>query len=328
MEVKDILSYLRLIVNGDDLAFQRIINQPKRGIGQKTIDAIFEIAQKNNITMYEVIKNGLYEKQTKIFENFVNMVEKWKKDVNELELEVVLQEVLDDSGYRTMLEKDNETDRLENVKSLIDDIKEYSQDYPGSSLQDYLSMIALYTDRASEAQGEALNLMTIHTAKGLEFDVVFVIGMSEGIFPSERTLQEGLKGLEEERRLAYVAYTRAKKLLYLLETNSFSFVVNGAKAMSRFIDEIAEDYIEHLDEKQKSKISVFDEEIDIEQTKEATPKTIYRIADKVIHNIFGEGVVVNKDNDILSIAFPHPVGVKKIKADHPSLRKKTKDDYN
>ena len=328
MEVKDILSYLRLIVTGDDLAFQRVINQPKRGIGQKTVDAIFEIAQKEHITMYEVIKRGLYEKQQKTFENFVNMVEKWKVDVNEKELEVLLQEVLNDSGYRTMLEKDNETERLENVKSLIDDIKEYSEDYPGSTLQDYLSMISLYTDKAMEQEGEALNLMTIHSAKGLEFDTVFVVGMSEGIFPSERTLLEGMKGLEEERRLAYVAYTRAKRLLYLLETNSFSYVLNGAKSASRFIDEIDPEFIEHLNAKKVVVSSIFDEEIIPKERIEGTPKTKYKISDQVIHGAFGEGVVVAVDGDVLSIAFAHPIGVKKIKADFPGLRKKTKDDYS
>ncbi|MDO5439960.1 MAG: 3'-5' exonuclease [Erysipelotrichaceae bacterium] len=330
MEVKDILSYLRLITTGDDLAFQRVINQPKRGIGQKTIDAIFEISQKENITMYEVIKRGLYAKQQKTFESFVNMVEKWKKDLENEELEIILQEVLDDSGYRTMLEKDNETERLENIKSLIDDIKEYSEDYPGSTLQDYLSMIALYTDKASENIGESLNLMTIHSAKGLEFDTVFVIGMSEGIFPSERTLLEGMKGLEEERRLAYVAYTRAKRLLYLTETNSFSFVINGAKSASRFIDEIDEDFIEHLDRKKSIASSIFDEDIVVEERLEEQPKpkTIYKTGDKVIHSVFGEGIVVTVEEGVLSIAFPHPIGIKKIKADHPSLRKKTKDDYS
>ena len=333
MEVKDILSYLRLIVTGDDLAFQRVINQPKRGIGQKTLDAIFEIAQKENISMYEVVKRGLYAKQQKTFESFVNMVEKWKKDVEEQELEIVLQEVLDDSGYRTMLEKENETERLENVKSLIDDIKEFSRDYPGSTLQDYLSMISLYTDKAIQNQGSALNLMTIHTAKGLEFEVVFVIGMSEGVFPSERTLMEGVKGLEEERRLAYVAYTRAKNLLYLTETNSFSFVINGAKSASRFIDEIDDAYIEHIDAVKRKRESIFDDDehtpVASERVEEAPkPKEKYKNGDIVIHAVFGEGVVISNEDNVLSIAFKHPIGVKKIKADHPSFRKKCKDDYS
>ena len=330
MEVKDILSYLRMITKADDLAFIRIINTPRRGIGAKTIDAIQSIAIEKDMSMYEVIKNGIYPKNKDVFDNFVKMVEKWKEDVKNIGLETVLQEVLDDSGYRTMLEKDGETERLENVKSLLDDIKQYSEDYPDSNLDEYLQMISLYTDRASEDVGDAVNLCTVHSAKGLEFDIVFVIGLSEGIFPSERTLAEGQKGLEEERRLAYVAYTRAKKLLYLSESNSFSYVIQSSKLPSRFIDEIDEDYIDHVDEKEKPFSSgLFDEDIVIKDRKKEKPKdTMYRAGDKVIHNMYGEGVVVSNDDGILQIAFSFPYGIKKILSSHPSIRKKSNKDYS
>ena len=329
-EVKDILSYLRMITRSDDLAFTRIINQPRRGIGQKTIEAIQTLARDRDITMYEVIKNGLYPKNKDIFNQFVSMIEKWKNDMNTIDLELLLQEVLDDSGYRTMLEKENETERLENIKSLLDDIKEYSQNYPDSSLDDYLQEISLYTDKASLQVSDAVNLCTIHSAKGLEFDIVFVIGLSEGIFPSERSLLDGQKGLEEERRLAYVAYTRAKNLLYLTESNSFSYVIQSNKLPSRFIKEIGEDYIEHLDEKPKVKQSlVFDEEAVPIQRKNVTPKdTQYRNGDAVIHKMYGEGIVIGNNSGILKIAFAHPYGVKNILATHPSIRKKTKNDYS
>ena len=329
-EVKDILSYLRMITRSDDLAFTRIINQPRRGIGQKTIEAIQTLARDKDITMYEVIKNGLYPKNKDIFNQFVSMIEKWKNDMNTIDLELLLQEVLDDSGYRTMLEKENETERLENIKSLLDDIKEYSQNYPDSSLDDYLQEISLYTDKASLQVSDAVNLCTIHSAKGLEFDIVFVIGLSEGIFPSERSLLDGQKGLEEERRLAYVAYTRAKNLLYLTESNSFSYVIQSNKLPSRFIKEIGEDYIEHLDEKPKMKQSlIFDEEAVPLQRKNVTPKdTQYRNGDAVIHKMYGEGIVIGNNSGILKIAFAHPYGVKNILATHPSIRKKTKNDYS
>ena len=325
MEIKDILSYLRLIVTGDDLAFQRVINQPKRGLGQKSIDAIFEIAQKEAIPMYEAIKRGLYAKNQKTLDGFVAMVEKWKADKDSIPLELLLEEVLDNSGYRTMLEKDNETERLENVKSLIDDIKEYQEFYPGSTLEDYLQMIALYTDRAGEETGDAINLMTIHSAKGLEFPVVFVIGLSEGVFPSERTLMEGTKGLEEERRLAYVAYTRAKEKLTLTETNSFSYVLGSAKLPSRFINEIDDAYIKHVDKKEK-KTSVFDSFVT--DNVDSGVVESYRNGDIIVHKVFGEGVLISNDNGVLSIAFSHPHGVKKILATHPSIRKKNRNDYN
>jgi len=329
MEVKDILSYLRMITRGDDLAFLRVINTPRRGIGQKTIEAIESIAKENNITMYEVIKNGLYPKNKDIFDNFVNMIEKWRNDLNTMDLELLLQEVLDDSGYRTMLESENETERLENVKSLVDDIKEYASNYPDSSLDEYLQNIALYTDRASEEVGDAVNLCTIHSAKGLEFEVVFVIGLSEGVFPSERTMLEGQKGLEEERRLAYVAYTRAKHLLYLTESNSFSYVIQSAKLPSRFINEINGDFIDHIDSKPKvNKSIIFDEEVLPQRNKEKPKDQTYRNGDVVIHKIYGEGIVIGNDMGVLQIAFSHPHGVKKILATHPSIRKKSKQDYN
>lgn len=333
MEVKDILSYLRLIVTGDDLAFQRVINQPKRGIGQKSIDTIFSIAKDNNISMYEVVKQGLFAKNQSVLESFVDMVERWKSSLDGKPLEEVLTDVFEQSGYRSMLEKENETERIENVKSLIDDIKDYQETYPGSTLADYLSMISLYTDKANTDGSASVSLMTIHASKGLEFKVVFVVGLSEGIFPSERTMLEQ-KGVEEERRLAYVAYTRAKEKLTLTDTSSFSYVVNSAKTTSRFVNEVDEKYIEHLDKPVLKQQSVFDVPFttkisSIEPKKEAPRRpSRYRKSDVVIHKIFGEGVVVKRDGDFVTVAFSYPHGTKTIKADHPSIRKKTANEYN
>ena len=333
MEVKDILSYLRLIVTGDDLAFQRVINQPKRGIGQKSIDTIFSLAKENNISMYEVVKQGLFAKNQSVLESFVDMVERWKSSLDGKPLEEVLTDVFEQSGYRSMLEKENETERIENVKSLIDDIKDYQETYPGSTLADYLSMISLYTDKANTDGSASVSLMTIHASKGLEFKVVFVVGLSEGIFPSERTMLEQ-KGVEEERRLAYVAYTRAKEKLTLTDTSSFSYVVNSAKTTSRFVNEVDEKYIEHLDKPVLKQQSVFDVPFttkisSIEPKKEAPRRpSRYRKSDVVIHKIFGEGVVVKCDGDFVTVAFSYPHGTKTIKADHPSIRKKTANDYN
>ena len=333
MEVKDILSYLRLIVTGDDLAFQRVINQPKRGIGQKSIDTIFSLAKENNISMYEGVKQGLFAKNQSVLGSFVDMVERWKSSLDGKPLEEVLTDVFEQSGYRSMLEKENETERIENVKSLIDDIKDYQETYPGSTLADYLSMISLYTDKANTDGSASVSLMTIHASKGLEFKVVFVVGLSEGIFPSERTMLEQ-KGVEEERRLAYVAYTRAKEKLTLTDTSSFSYVVNSAKTTSRFVNEVDEKYIEHLDKPVLKQQSVFDVPFttkisSIEPKKEAPRRpSRYRKSDVVIHKIFGEGVVVKCDGDFVTVAFSYPHGTKTIKADHPSIRKKTANEYN
>ena len=327
MEVKDILAYLRMITRSDDLAFIRIINTPRRGIGQKTLDSIAEIAKEHGISMYEVVKQGLYGKSKDVLDNFVKMVERWKEKLQEdTDLEVLMQAVLDESGYRYMLEKDGETERLENIKSLLDDIDQYTLDYPDSTLDEYLQMISLYTDKSSEKSSDAVNLCTIHSAKGGEFEVVFVIGLSEGIFPSEKSMAEGQRGLEEERRLAYVAFTRAKQLLYLCESNSFSYVIQSAKLPSRFIKEIDEQYIEHLDSRPTNISSIFDEDIVKERVK-SYPSSIHK-GDSVISEKYGEGVVVNENSDTLEIAFSFPHGVKKIIKGHPSIRKKKKEDYN
>ena len=288
--------------------------------------------------MYDAVKQGLYAKNQNTMDSFVKMIENWRCYNSEKpeELEKLLEAVLDDSGYRMMLEEEKEHERLENIKSLIDDIIEYQNNYPGSSLADYLSMISLYTDRANEQQGEALKLMTIHAAKGLEFETVFVIGMSEGIFPSQRSVQEDPKGLEEERRLAYVAYTRAKKELYLLESSSFSYVLSDNKSASRFIKEVDGKYIDHLNENQRTGIfdipvkktnsSIFTENVKSSASLNRTNAPVYRKGDSVIHTMFGEGVVVSNINGIMTVAFSYPHGVKKISTSFKGIRKKNMYD--
>ena len=328
-EIKDILSYLRMITQGDDLAFSRIINVPKRGIGQKTLDNILEIAKEHGITMYQVIKDGLYTKNKDVFTSFVRMIERWKEMEKTADLESLLKSVLDDSGYRMYLEKENETERLENVKALVDDIKEYSEIYESSSLDEYLQMISLYTDKENRNEVDAVSLMTIHSAKGLEFDTVFVIGMSEGVFPSERSMSDGIKGLEEEIRLAYVAYTRARRKLYLTDSNDFSFVIQSSKNTSRFVNEIDDEYIEHISKVSKpvfkSNTHFFDdlENITVSKRQVAKPQSNETIkkGDHVMHAIFKEGVVIGEKNGFLEIAFAHPHGIKKILKGHPSVKK-------
>ena len=328
-EIKDILSYLRMITQGDDLAFSRIINVPKRGIGQKTLDNILEIAKEHGITMYQVIKDGLYTKNKDVFTSFVRMIERWKEMEKTADLESLLKSVLDDSGYRMYLEKENETERLENVKALVDDIKEYSEIYESSSLDEYLQMISLYTDKENRNEVDAVSLMTIHSAKGLEFDTVFVIGMSEGVFPSERSMSDGIKGLEEERRLAYVAYTRARRKLYLTDSNDFSFVIQSSKNTSRFVNEIDDEYIEHISKVSKpvfkSNTHFFDdlENITVSKRQVAKPQSNETIkkGDHVMHAIFKEGVVIGEKNGFLEIAFAHPHGIKKTLKGHPSVKK-------
>lgn len=323
-EVKDALSYLRMVTTSDDLAFTRVINNPKRGIGNKSMDTIRKISKKEKISMYEVVKNYdvLSGKGNRQAKKFVELIEECKK-IERVFIDKILNKLLEESGYRQMLEEGNETDRIENLKELMNDIETFMETHQAGTLEEYLQVISLYTDRQDYDTGSYVQLMTIHAAKGLEFDYVFVAGMSEGIFPSQRTLAEGIDGLEEERRLAYVAYTRAKKQLFLTESGGFDYVLNKTRTPSRFINEIDEEYIRHIGARFENKSA------------ETFPKPknprVNRLAEldtsgiklsdgqKVVHSKYGDGIVLSVNKGIAEIAFMHPHGIKKIIEGHSSI---------
>ena len=351
-EVKDALCYLRLVVIGDDLALQRVINKPKRGIGNKTMELIADTARNEHKTMLEVLETeNIFSGKAKVTLNdFVNKVNRWKKmaESKKIETFTLFETVLDESGYKAMLEEDHETDRLENLKELIDDIKEFTENYPDSSLDEYLQQVSLYGDREETMSGDYIQLMTVHAAKGLEFDTVFVTDMNDGIFPNERAMNEGSRGVEEERRLAYVAFTRAKNKLYLTEAGGFSFILQRARQTSRFIKEIDDEYIENAgvrneehdafrnrqtlygqrrentfyEREEKRELYSFSEKGEVESIKREVSSSGYKTGDHLTHVKFGEGVVISCKGGIVEIAFPYPYGVKKIAAGHPSLKKK------
>ena len=257
-EIKDCVAYLRLInQEKDDLAFERIVNNPKRSIGENTIKTIHEYAKKKLLSLEAsskmMIQENLIKPKTKIGLNiFLNLLMKWRneikiKKINHIKL---LQIVLDESGYSAMLKnkKDLENEnRLENIKELLSAMKEFD------NLESFLEHVSLATSIDQDWEGEKVNMMTMHAAKGLEFDAVFLPGWEEGLFPHQKSIEEkGQKGLEEERRLAYVGITRAKKRA----TISFS--------MNRFyqgdwIDSMASRFIDELPEKFLEKNSAFDE---------------------------------------------------------------------
>ena len=258
-EIKDCVAYLRLVhQEKDDLAFERIVNNPKRSIGDTTLKTVHEFAKKNNFSLevssFKMIEQNLIKPKTKIgLSFFLNSLNKWRNDLTVKNTSHIklLQIILDESGYSAMLKNKKDVDnenRLENIKELLSAMKEFD------NLENFLEHVALATSVDQEWDGEKVNMMTMHGAKGLEFDVVFLPGWEEGLFPHQKSIEEkGQKGLEEERRLAYVGITRAKKKAII----SFS--------MNRFyqgdwIDSMASRFIEELPEKHLEKNSFFDEE--------------------------------------------------------------------
>ena len=258
-EIKDCVAYLRLIYQEkDDLAFERIVNNPKRSVGETTLKDIHNFSKNNSlcleISSRKMVDQNLIKPKAKVgLTSFLDLVNKWRNDlriknINHIKL---LQLVLDESGYSAMLKnkKDLENEnRLENIKELLSALKEFD------NLESFLEHVSLATSIDQDWDGEKINMMTMHAAKGLEFDVVFLPGWEEGLFPHQKSIEEkGQDGLEEERRLAYVGITRAKKKLFI----SFS--------MNRFyqgdwIDSIASRFVNELPEKFLDKNSFFDQE--------------------------------------------------------------------
>ena len=257
-EIKDCIAYLRLVYqNKDDLAFERIVNNPKRSIGDSSIKLIHEYSKKNNLNLEsssrKMIQENLIKPKTKVgLQLFLNLLSKWRNDINIKSISHIklLQIILDESGYSSMLKnkKDLENEnRLENIKELLSAMKEFD------NLESFLEHVALATSIDKNWEGEKVNLMTMHSAKGLEFDVIFLPGWEEGLFPHQKSIEEkGQDGLEEERRLAYVGITRAKKLALI------SFSMNRYY-QGDWIDSMASRFIGELPEKNLQKNTLFDE---------------------------------------------------------------------
>ena len=250
-EIKDCIAYLRIIHQAqDDLSFERIINVPKRSIGDSTIKQINEYAKKNafplEVASKKLLENNKIKPKTKIgLSSFLNLIEKWRNDFNVKKFGHIklLQTILDESGYSQVLKnkKDLENEnRLENIKELLNAMKEFD------NLESFLEHVALATSIDKNWEGQKVNLMTIHASKGLEFDVVFLPGWEEGLFPHQKSIEEkGEKGLEEERRLAYVGITRAKKLVNISFSMNRFYQGDWIDSMaSRFIDELPNEHLE------------------------------------------------------------------------------------
>jgi len=326
-EIKDAISYLQLVVRPHDLAFERIINTPGRGIGAKTLEKIAIVASNYQISLYETCCFYLNEialsKKVKIeIVQLIEAIEKAKKSTKLLPDMFI--ELMNDVGYMEMLTLDQEETRIQNIKELQNSMANFLEtNIDENTLDNYLQEIALYSSADDEEQGQFVSLMTIHMSKGLEFPYVFVIGLSENIFPSIRSLEEGNTGLEEERRLAYVAFTRAMNQLFLLDSNGYSFVSGGPKLTSRFIDEIDEGVVEHVGKKNRYKTSNYINPIKITKEELIGDNTIsdWNKGELVYHEAFGKGVILSVSNDTLQIAFSMPYGIKTLLSNHKSLRK-------
>lgn len=327
-EVKDALSYLQLVCNDEDLAFERIINVPARGIGKKTLENIQLVALNNHVSLYEALtlfsdQIKLSGKAKKEIVKFVKAIETAKQ--SKLPLHQMFENLIEDVGYIDMLNRDLEDNRIKNIQELQNSIYTFVNQNPElATIENYLQEISLYTDNDKLDDGQYVSLMSIHMAKGLEFDYVFVLGLSEGIFPSFRTLSESDDGLEEERRLAYVAFTRAKKQLFLTDSEGFSFVTDSPKIASRFIDEMGVEGVKHVGTKAKFKTSNY---INTASSKEElignNEVSDWAIGDFVVHDTFGKGVVVKVNDRTLDIAFELPAGLKTLMSNHKALKKLT-----
>ena len=251
-EIKDIIAYLRLVNNvEDDLAFERIINVPKRGIGKSTLSKISSSARINNTSLFEASRDIIFKTNSKAkveLYNFIDNMSKWKKIYKNFDHIELTKAIIEDSGYLEFIKKEQlnsnnpeNLSRLDNINEFIESLKEFE------NLEGFLEHVSLVMENISNTSEETLTLMTMHAAKGLEFDNVFLAGWEEGVFPSQRSIEElGNKGLEEERRLAYVALTRARKNIFItyVNQNRYSYATHDYNLPSRFINELPEDDIE------------------------------------------------------------------------------------
>ncbi|WP_276905566.1 ATP-dependent helicase [Faecalibaculum rodentium] len=333
-EIKDMLSYLKLITAPDpedpaqkslDLAVMRVINVPRRGIGARTVEKLQKEAADRGLNLLEVLRDPqtVSGAAAKKFAPFVELVDEMKSLRASVPLDELMMRMAFDSGYMAMLKDTREEDREENIEELQADIRQALQENPDLTLEEYLQDLSLFTDRDEEA-GNAVSLMTVHAAKGLEFEQVHIVGLNEGVFPSLRAMEEaGRDGLEEERRLMYVAMTRAKKALYLSWNSGYSFQLDRHKTPSRFIQEIPEDYVKQESTPLDNYPVHKSPQGQSRKSRGRTPKPTTRLrkGDHVEHTVYGAGVVTDVQKDIVSVAFGHPNGVRKLNMHHPSLQK-------
>ena len=337
-EIKDALAYLSIIANPNDgVRLKRIINEPKRGIGETSVAAAQEIADGLGISLFEVIKSAdqfpKLSRCAKKMREFADMIEGFIEDQDSLELSELFKKVMGDTGYIQYLALDKETyeDRAANLDELSNNLLRFSRDNEGATLNDFLQEVALMTDIDNyNADAETVVMMTVHSAKGLEFPVVFLAGMEETIFPSMMSSMGGDDEIEEERRLAYVGITRARTRI-LFGSTKFN-------PPSRFINEIPDSLLEKTGETiQRSQSFGIPSQSRAQQPSRgfSAPvssfkppvknETVFNVGDTVLHKAYGEGIVLSAkamgNDTLLEIAFT-AAGTKKIMANYAKIEKK------
>ena len=314
-EIKDLISYLRLIANtNDEISLRRVINVPKRKIGPTSVEKIEMEANTLGLSMFDAINKGREL-------DFKNLILELIKDSESLSLTELIDDVLEKSGMLKELEEEKSLEselRIDNLTEFKSITASFEERTGSVNLNDFLEEISLIADMSEHRESDdAVTLMTIHSAKGLEFKVVFLIGMEEGIFPHANSLMEA-EGLEEERRLMYVGITRAKEILYI--TNAKRRMLYGKESLnlpSRFIEEIDSDLLEV-----ENKVKMVSSTMNFNKSKMYSSEEVdYKSGDVVLHENYGRGVVVGVDKLLITVAFNNSVGIKKLMKNHKSIKK-------
>ena len=298
-EVKDALSYLRMVAYRDDLSFARIANVPKRNLGQRRMRFLRDYAAAQSCSLYDALRRNL---EDEIFKGtraaaFVNLIESFAADYSARPISELLSDLLDKSGYEKQLRTEGSQERLDNLAELKQSVYEYETGCgEEATVEHYLSHVALFTNADAEDGGDKVKLMTVHAAKGLEFPHVFLCGMNEGVFPSGRT--NTLPGMEEERRLAFVAVTRAGKALYLSEAEGRN-LDGSPRYPSRFVLDIDPELLEYTEPPKEGLIRDAREYIAAseEHLLEERAKGSFAVGQRVRHEIMGEGTVTDVEAD-------------------------------
>ena len=350
-EIKDVLSYFHLIVNTkDDVSFTRIMNAPKRGIGDQTENTIKMEAAQSGKSIYEYIRDvekentDLTPKVLNSLKTMIMNIDVARSDIakNEEVFSKILEDLIFSLGYYDYIREEEDGDeRVEHVRALFEDIRHYMKNNPESTFDEYLQNISLLSAQDEMVEGDYVTLMTVHVAKGLEYPVVFVVRFNNGVFPHVRSVSEGgYKALEEERRLAYVAMTRAKERLYLTLASDYSYVLGGNLLPSQFLKESGNEILETRVEYNPYRSSNpnrpssysfgdgpnrgFERDEPINQTFNQTldnQGSQWKVGDIVIHKKLGKGVVIELEGDgIIKVDFEEN-GVKSILGNHPSVSK-------